>query len=78
LTSLAVIVGVAGAYLGGWRDGWLGVITDVLLVIPLFPLLIVIAATATRRRSAGLRLRWPGDDRGRRPRQSVAHRTPSS
>jgi peptide/nickel transport system permease protein len=45
-TAIAVLVGVAAAYLGGWWDGWLGVITDVLLVIPLFPLLIVIAAYA--------------------------------
>jgi peptide/nickel transport system permease protein len=45
-TAIAVLVGVAAAYLGGWWDSWLGVITDVLLVIPLFPLLIVIAAYA--------------------------------
>jgi peptide/nickel transport system permease protein len=45
-TAIAVIVGVAAAYLGGLWDGWLGVLTDVLLVIPLFPLLIVIAAYA--------------------------------
>ncbi|HKB30034.1 MAG TPA: ABC transporter permease [Streptosporangiaceae bacterium] len=45
-TVLAVIVGVAAAYLGGVSDGVLSLITDVLLVIPLFPLLIVIAAYA--------------------------------
>ena len=45
-TGIAVLVGVAAAYLGGLWDGSLGVITDVLLVIPLFPLLIVIAAYA--------------------------------
>jgi len=45
-TAIAVLVGVAGAYLGGLWDGALGVITDVLLVIPLFPLLIVIVAYA--------------------------------
>jgi peptide/nickel transport system permease protein len=45
-TGIAVLVGVAAAYLGGLWDSSLGVITDVLLVIPLFPLLIVIAAYA--------------------------------
>jgi peptide/nickel transport system permease protein len=45
-TLIAVLVGVAAAYLGGAWDGALGVLTDVLLVIPLFPLLIVIAAYA--------------------------------
>src|SRR6202011_4642582 len=38
--------GVAAAYLGGLWDSSLSVLTDVLLVIPLFPLLIVIAAYA--------------------------------
>jgi len=42
-TALAVLIGVAAAYLGGAWDGVLNLITDVLLVIPLFPLLIVIA-----------------------------------
>ncbi len=45
-TALAVIVGVAAAYLGGVWDGVLSLLTDVLLVIPLFPLLVVIAAYA--------------------------------
>ncbi|HTX27345.1 MAG TPA: ABC transporter permease [Streptosporangiaceae bacterium] len=45
-TAIAVLVGVAAAYLGGLWDGSLNVLTDVLLVIPLFPLLIVIAAYA--------------------------------
>jgi peptide/nickel transport system permease protein len=43
-TAIAVIIGVAAAYLGGVWDAVLNVLTDVLLVIPLFPLLIVIAA----------------------------------
>ena len=43
-TALAVLIGVAAAYLGGLWDGVLSLLTDVLLVIPLFPLLIVIAA----------------------------------
>jgi peptide/nickel transport system permease protein len=49
-TVIAVIVGVSAAYLGGIADGVLSLITDVLLVIPLFPLIIVIAAYL---RSAG-------------------------
>jgi peptide/nickel transport system permease protein len=45
-TAIAVLIGVAAAYLGGAADGSLSVLTDVLLVIPLFPLLIVIAGYA--------------------------------
>ena len=44
--GIAVLIGIAAAYLGGLWDGSLSVLTDVLLVIPLFPLLIVIAAYA--------------------------------
>jgi peptide/nickel transport system permease protein len=43
-TLIAMLVGVAAAYLGGAWDGVLNVITDVLLVIPLFPLLIIIGS----------------------------------
>ena len=43
-TGIAVIVGVSAAYLGGVADGVLSLITDVILVIPIFPLIIVIAA----------------------------------
>src|SRR5438132_7164799 len=43
-TALAVLVGVSAAYLGGLADGVLSLLTDVLLVIPIFPLIIVIAA----------------------------------
>jgi len=42
-TGIAVLIGVAAAYFGGMWDGVLSLLTDVLLVIPLFPLLIVIA-----------------------------------
>jgi peptide/nickel transport system permease protein len=45
-TGIAVLIGVAAAYLGGIWDNSLSVLTDVLLVIPLFPLLIIIAAYA--------------------------------
>ena len=43
-TLLAVLIGVSAAYLGGIADGVLSLVTDVLLVIPIFPLIIVIAA----------------------------------
>jgi peptide/nickel transport system permease protein len=43
-TLIAALIGVAAAYLGGFWDGALNLLTDVILVIPLFPLLIVIAA----------------------------------
>jgi len=49
-TALSVLVGVSAAYLGGVTDGVLSLVTDVLLVIPIFPLIIVIAAYL---RSAG-------------------------
>jgi peptide/nickel transport system permease protein len=45
-TLIAVVVGVAAAYLGGAWDSVLNLVTDVLLVIPLFPLLIVIVKYA--------------------------------
>jgi peptide/nickel transport system permease protein len=50
-TLISVLVGVSAAYLGGIRDGILSLVTDVLLVIPILPLIIVIAAYL---RSAGL------------------------
>src|SRR5262249_46674500 len=43
-TIVAMLIGVAAAYLGGAWDGTLNVFTDVLLVIPLFPLLIIIGS----------------------------------
>jgi peptide/nickel transport system permease protein len=43
-TIIAMLIGVAAAYIGGVTDGVLNLITDVLLVIPLFPLLIVIGS----------------------------------
>ena len=43
-TALAVVVGVSSAYLGGIADGFLSLVTDVILVIPIFPLVIVLAA----------------------------------
>jgi peptide/nickel transport system permease protein len=43
-TVLSVIVGVSSAYLGGLSDSMLSLVTDVFLVIPTFPLVIVLAA----------------------------------
>ena len=43
-TVLSVLVGVSAAYLGGVADGILSLLTDVILVLPIFPLIIVIAA----------------------------------
>ena len=45
-TVISVIVGVSAAYLGGWSDHVLNLFTDVFLVIPTLPLMIVIAAYA--------------------------------
>ncbi|HEY7144004.1 MAG TPA: ABC transporter permease [Streptosporangiaceae bacterium] len=47
-TLLSVLMGVAAAYLGGFWDGALNLITDILLVIPAFPLLIVIVGYLPR------------------------------
>ncbi len=45
-TLITVVVGVTAAYIGGVTDGVLSLVTDVFLVIPTFPLIIVIAAMA--------------------------------
>jgi peptide/nickel transport system permease protein len=45
-TVLSVLVGVSAAYLGGATDGLLSAFTDIFLVIPTFPLIVVIAAYA--------------------------------
>lgn len=41
-TVLSVIIGISAAYLGGIVDDGLSLLTDVVLVIPTFPLIIVI------------------------------------
>ncbi len=46
-TVLAVLIGVSAAYLGGVPDGVLSLFTDIFLVIPAFPLMVVIAAYST-------------------------------
>jgi peptide/nickel transport system permease protein len=43
-TIIAMLIGVTAAYVGGATDGTLNLLTDVLLVIPLFPLLIIIGS----------------------------------
>jgi peptide/nickel transport system permease protein len=45
-TVLSVLIGVSAAYLGGIADDLLNLFTDVFLVIPTLPLVIVIAAYA--------------------------------
>ena len=45
-TVLALLVGVSAAYLGGASDHVMSLITDVFLVIPTLPLMIVVAAYA--------------------------------
>jgi oligopeptide/dipeptide ABC transporter ATP-binding protein len=50
-TALSVLIGVTAAYLGGFADGVLSLVTDVILVLPTFPLIIVIAAY---RKNSGL------------------------
>src|SRR6476469_4539581 len=45
-TVIAVIVGVSAAYLGGIADEVLSMITNVFLVLPTFPLIIILATYA--------------------------------
>jgi peptide/nickel transport system permease protein len=45
-TLIAVLVGVSAAYLGGMGDNLLSTLTDIFLVIPALPLMIIIAAYA--------------------------------
>jgi peptide/nickel transport system permease protein len=47
-TVLSVLIGVSAAYLGGIADDILNLFTDVFLVIPTLPLVIVIAAYANQ------------------------------
>jgi peptide/nickel transport system permease protein len=43
-TLLSVLIGVWAAYRGGFTDGVLSLFTDIFLVIPAFPLIVIIAA----------------------------------
>jgi peptide/nickel transport system permease protein len=43
-TVISALIGVAAGYLGGTTDSLLSLVTDVFLVIPAFPLVVIIAA----------------------------------
>ncbi|MBW4024054.1 MAG: ABC transporter permease [Proteobacteria bacterium] len=43
-TMISALIGVGAGYLGGTTDSLLSLITDVFLVIPAFPLVVIIAA----------------------------------
>jgi peptide/nickel transport system permease protein len=47
-TVLSVLIGVSAAYLGGAADEVLSMVTNVFLVIPTFPLIIILATYAGR------------------------------
>lgn len=42
-TALAAVLGITGAYLGGFADEWVNFLTNVFLTIPAIPLLIVVS-----------------------------------
>jgi peptide/nickel transport system permease protein len=52
-TLVAIIIGVTGGYFGGWIDEFLSMITNVFLVIPQLPLIIVLAALVPSGRGPG-------------------------
>lgn len=52
-TALSVAIGITGALIGGWVDDLLNLFTNVILVIPGLPLVIIVAAYV---RSGGLTL----------------------
>lgn len=43
-TAVSVLIGIGGGYLGGWADELLALLSNVALVIPTLPLVIVVAA----------------------------------
>ncbi|MGA2873750.1 MAG: ABC transporter permease [Isosphaeraceae bacterium] len=43
-TFISMIIGVTAAYVGGFTDRWLSLLTDVFLILPTLPLLIVLAS----------------------------------
>jgi peptide/nickel transport system permease protein len=47
-TVLSVLVGVSAAYLGGIADDVLSMVTNIFLVLPTFPLIIILATYAGR------------------------------
>ena len=58
-TVLSVAIGVTAAYLGGIADDVLSLFTDVFLVIPAFPLIVVIAAGSAARPASRTSSRCP-------------------
>jgi peptide/nickel transport system permease protein len=52
-TLVAIVIGVAGGYFGGWIDEVLSLISNVFLVIPQLPLIIVLAALVPSGRGPG-------------------------
>ena len=52
-TLVAIIIGVTGGYFGGWVDEALSLISNVFLVIPQLPLIIVLAALVPTGRGPG-------------------------
>jgi peptide/nickel transport system permease protein len=46
--AIAVVLGISAGYLGGWPDEMLSLITNVVLVIPALPLIIVISGFIDR------------------------------
>ena len=43
-TALAVIIGVSAGYFGGWKDEGLSMLSNIFLVIPALPLIIIITS----------------------------------
>ncbi len=43
-TAMALVVGVGSALAGGWRDAVLSTLVDVLLTVPTFPVMAILAA----------------------------------
>ncbi len=52
-TLIAIVIGVAGGYFGGWIDELLSLVSNVFLVIPQLPLIIVLAALVPTGRGPG-------------------------
>ncbi len=52
-TLVAIVIGVTGGYFGGWIDELLSMISNVFLVIPQLPLIIVLAALVPSGRGPG-------------------------
>lgn len=48
IIAIAIIVGVTAGYLGGWVDEFLSLITNVILILPGLPLILVVASFIDR------------------------------